>query len=250
MSMLSSDYNVCANVLTADVYRRYIRPGASQKELVLAGRLATMIVGFLALGAALLLAGGGGEKQFRNMVTLFSTMAAPVALPMLLGLLWRQVTNAAALTGFLLGTTVGFTLLWKLPDELAILGTAWKRENLILLCSCIGTLTPIVVMSLLARMSERERDRIAPFFERLATPIGGLAEDRAPPSPVGPEIVSPFRVVGICVVVIGLIMLAVQPWIEAPLAGTLNLTLGAGFSAIGGLMIWRGRRPRTPRGGA
>ena len=93
MSMLSSDYNVCASVLTNDVYRRLIRPKASQGELVTVGRLTTAVVGLVALGTAFLMSRGTGEDLFRTMVTLFSIATAPVAVPMLLGILTKRVTK-------------------------------------------------------------------------------------------------------------------------------------------------------------
>ncbi|MBI4578320.1 MAG: sodium transporter, partial [Planctomycetes bacterium] len=72
MSMLSGDYNVVASVLTNDVYRRLLRPSAAGRELVLVGRIMTLVVGLLSLGIVFVLLGGKGEKQFQNMVTLFS----------------------------------------------------------------------------------------------------------------------------------------------------------------------------------
>ncbi len=110
MSMLSSDYNVCASVLTNDLYRRFMRPRASGRQLVLVGRLMTLLVGVIAMGVAFGMAGGSGEDQFRNMVTLFSVATAPVALPMLLGLLWRRITATGAFCGFLVGVTLGLVL--------------------------------------------------------------------------------------------------------------------------------------------
>ena len=75
--MLSSDYNVCASVLTNDVYRRYVHPDASQKRLVFVGRVMTLLIGLVALGVAMLMSGIGGEGLFRTMVKLFSIATAP-----------------------------------------------------------------------------------------------------------------------------------------------------------------------------
>ena len=86
-------------------------PGASQRELVHAGRFMTLVVGAISIALALFMAGGGSDKLFRNMVTLFSTAAAPVAIPMLLGLTWRRATNRGVLTGFAVGLATGFILL-------------------------------------------------------------------------------------------------------------------------------------------
>ena len=121
MSMLSSDYNVCANVLTHDVYRRFVRPKAGQKELVLIGRLMTLLIGAVALTVAILvlMSGDTGEDMFKTMVTLFSLATAPVAIPMILGLLSKKVTNISAIVGFIFGITVGlalFFLFWKIKE--------------------------------------------------------------------------------------------------------------------------------------
>ena len=55
MSTLSGDYNVRANVLTHDVYRR-LRVPAHPSGIGIGGILMTLLVGLLALGAALLMA--------------------------------------------------------------------------------------------------------------------------------------------------------------------------------------------------
>lgn len=44
MSVLSSGYNVIAAVLTVDVHQRLIHPGATQRELVVVGRVLTALV--------------------------------------------------------------------------------------------------------------------------------------------------------------------------------------------------------------
>ncbi|HPU98427.1 MAG TPA: sodium transporter, partial [Candidatus Hydrogenedentes bacterium] len=71
MSTLSSDYNVCASVLTNDVYRRLFRPRASERELVVVGRALTILVGLSALGVGWALSSGKAENLFRVMVSLF-----------------------------------------------------------------------------------------------------------------------------------------------------------------------------------
>jgi SSS family solute:Na+ symporter len=242
MSTLSGDFNVCANVLTTDVYRRLIRPEASQRELVRVGRLMTLLVGAISIALALFMAGGGSERLFRNMVTLFSTAAAPVAIPMLLGLTWRRATNRGVLTGFALGLGTGLTLLWCLPSEFTFLDLHWKKENLILICAVLGTTVPAVAVSLMQRLGEADRERIAAFHNRLTTPIGSLPGD-VPAAPAAREPqMSPFRVVGVCIVLIGAMMLAITPWVAEGLQRALNAGLGGGLLLIGALM---GRRSRV-----
>ena len=79
-------------------------------------------------------------------------------------------------------------------------------------------------------------------------PIGELEEDR--PSAEGGKPLSPFFVVGVSVLLIGLLMLAVQPWVGLAdkLAFGLNLGLAAVLVGIGALMTWRSRREGAEAG--
>jgi solute:Na+ symporter, SSS family len=241
MSALSGDYNVCANVLTTDVYRRLLRPQASQRELVHAGRLMTVLVGALSITLALAMAGGGSERLFRNMVKLFSTAAAPVAIPMLLGLTWPRATNRGVLTGFAAGLSTGLILLWRLPDQVELLDLHWKKENLILICTVAATAVPAVLVSLAQHLPEADRKRIAAFHERLRMPIGSLPGD-IPTSPTAREPrMSPFRIVGICILLIGGMMLAVTPWVADGLQRALTLGL-AGLLLLSGALLKRQSR--------
>ena len=61
-------------------------------------------------------------------------------------------------------------------------------------------------------MGEEERRRVEGFHKRLAAPIGQLPEDQ--PAAVRAQPVSPFVIVGICVACMGLLMLAIDPWID------------------------------------
>ncbi|HOQ87221.1 MAG TPA: hypothetical protein PLQ89_16020, partial [Phycisphaerae bacterium] len=122
MSMLSSDYNVCASVLTNDVYKRLIRPNASNRQLVLVGRLMTLLVGMISMGLAFTMVEAGGEDLFKTMVKLFSVAVAPVAVPMLLGLVTRRVSNGSAMIGFGVGLTVGLILFFTLETTVQLFG--------------------------------------------------------------------------------------------------------------------------------
>ena len=246
MSTLSSDYNVCANVLTIDVYRRLIHPKASQRELVLVGRFMTLLVGVLSLGLAFVLAATGkGEQQFRNMVTLFSIATAPVGIPMLAGLLSKRTTNAGALAGFLAGVAVGIAMFIHYPNEFTFLGSVWKRENLLLLATTLATLAAMTAFNFLLPSGPAMRERIATFLARLKTPIGQLPEDTISAPATGEKVVSPFRVVGMCNILIGGMMLVILPFSGSLMAARMNLLIGAGLVVVGALMTWLGRSKKA-----
>jgi len=241
MSTLSSDYNVCAGVLTNDVYRRLIRPGASQKELVLVGRLMTLLVGIVALLTAILMSRGAAEGLFSKMVTLFGLATAPVAVPMLLGLVSRRFTNGSAVLGCVLGLAVGLSLfLFGPKDELTIAGLTLKMEIVLILSTAAVTLAVMIVVSAVAPASAAVQARTDEFLRRIKIPIGDLPEDEDATSTEGAF--SPFRVVGISVGLIGLLLLGVLPWItgrtETLLAGGIAVFL----AVVGGSVAWASRR--------
>lgn len=262
MSMLSSDYNVCAGVLTNDVYRRLIRPRASQRELVTVGRLMTFVVGGLALGVALLMTGGTGEGLFRVMVTLFSIATAPVAVPMILGLLSKRMTNFSAVLGFLCGLAAGLFLFfyfdhWLPRDRAtAILGMTYDPEAKELLIGTLRLKTEVVlfavnalvtgavmmIVSSIAPMGPADRERVDAFHRKLATPIGELGEDHDA-SLEDKGMLSPFRVVGVSILCIGVLMLGVLPWVKETLAFWLDLGLGVLLILLGALAMRSSGKP-------
>lgn len=252
MSMLSGDYNVCANVLTHDIYRRLIRPHASQRELVQVGRITTILIGILALAAALLMARGKGEDLFRIMVTLFGVATAPVAVPMILGLLSQKFTARSSLWGFVLGLSAGVALfaLSLYPHPLEFLNFRWnpeasemvfgayaaKLEMVLFICTCMVTLLVMLVVTWVKPMKKEEQEHVASFFHRLDTPIGTTAEERAEAD--APHAISPFRVVGVSLVIIALMMLVVLPWSGTWITAGLNAGISL-FLIIVGIVMAR-----------
>jgi len=239
MSMLSSDYNVCASVLTNDVYRRYIKPNASQTQLVWVGRLMTLVVGLTAMAVAFLMLGIGGDDLFRSMVTLFSVATAPVALPMIAGLLSRRISNNGALLGCLTGVLVGLLVLKLAPNETTWWGVAVKQENIILWATTFTTLIMMTIGSLLLPKSAREVASVEDFHTRLKTPIGQLPDD-IPPS--ASEVFSPFGIVGVCTAIIGVMMLVVLPWVRSGLAFGMAAGTGMALLILGVLAVYASHR--------
>lgn len=255
MSTLSGDYNVCAAVLTNDVYKRLIRPHASERELVQVGRLMTLLIGVIGLATATLMARGKAEDLFRYMVTLFGVATAPAAVPMLLGLVSRRYNNIGAVAGFLLGIGTGLGLFalsrynetvtvlgmtW-IPDkeELVIAGLALKMEIVLFLSTALVTYVTMELARMLFPAPPGEQQRADAFLARMEAPVGSLTEDLH----TGPAstMMSPFRVVGICIIVIGLMMLAVLPWMAVSMALAINAAIGALLLLTGAALAWAGR---------
>ena len=257
MSTLSGDYNVCAGVLTNDVYRRLMRPHATPRELVFVGRAMTLLIGVIGLGVASLVAKlAKAEDLFNIMVTLFSIATAPVAIPMIFGLVSKKITNLGALAGFICGTANGlglflflrrygaalasYGIVWN-PDVLVIHGYLCRTETILFLSTALTTLVVMLLVSALKPMSAQDRPRIDAFRKRLETPIGNLEEDRDVTELVQRH--SPFRLVGICTLIIGLMMFAMLPWARDSLTFRLDFILSAVLAVLGAIVTFWPKKP-------
>jgi solute:Na+ symporter, SSS family len=253
-SNLSSHFNVRASVLTNDVYRRLCRPNAGERELVTAGRAMTIVVGGLTMVMAVLLAGASAEDLFKYMVSLAGCTIAPLGLPMLVGLVSRRVTPRSVAMAVIVGTVLSVVLYICLPSSVIVQGwnsqlvegvaqkvvafsIPFNREVVTFAFSFLVVMAIMFGHSYRWPMTDAESQRADLFHQRLATPVGQLPEDQSAAGQQE-EPFSPFRLVGICVVCIGLLMLSIQPWIEAGLARWLNVTLGLLLIVLGALMMW------------
>jgi SSS family solute:Na+ symporter len=105
MSSLAAVFNSCSTLITWDVYRK-IRPDASERRLVVVGKLSTLLlVGFGLLWIPLMKYISGQLYVYLQSVQAY--ISPPIAAVFLLGVFWKRVNSAGAIaslaTGFVLG---------------------------------------------------------------------------------------------------------------------------------------------------
>jgi SSS family solute:Na+ symporter len=105
MSSLSSVFNSTSTLVTLDVYKK-LRPGASERRLVLVGQITTgLLVGFGLLWIPFMKLISGQLYQYLQSVQAY--ISPPIAAVFLIGVLWQRVNAngaiAALITGFVLG---------------------------------------------------------------------------------------------------------------------------------------------------
>jgi SSS family solute:Na+ symporter len=105
MSSLSAVFNSCSTLITWDVYRK-LHPQASERQLVLVGKAATVVlVGFGLLWIPLMKFISGQLYVYLQSVQAY--ISPPIAAVFLLGVFWRRVNAhgavASLVTGFVLG---------------------------------------------------------------------------------------------------------------------------------------------------
>ncbi len=132
MSSLASLFNSSAALFTVDVYEK-LRPGQSEKHLVLVGRIATTVVvgaGIIWIPVMKQIAGGG---LYQYLQSVQGYLAPPITAVFLLGLFWKRMNSAGATwalgAGFVLGmfklsiqALFGATKKFQEPAILAAIG--------------------------------------------------------------------------------------------------------------------------------
>jgi len=107
MSTIDSQLLVCSSALTEDIYRPFIRPGASDSELVLVGRLSVVLIAVFATVLA-----SDPESRVLGLVSYawagFGAAFGPV---ILLSLFWRRMTRPGAAAGLVVGALT--VVVWK-----------------------------------------------------------------------------------------------------------------------------------------
>ena len=105
MSSLSSVFNSSSTLAVMDFYHKF-RPAASEKELVRAGQFATIIV--VIMGVLWLpFIGRMSGQLFVYLQSVQAYISPPIAVVFLLGLLWKRLNGAGALTALILGFVLG-----------------------------------------------------------------------------------------------------------------------------------------------
>lgn len=107
MSTLSCQLLVCSSALTEDFYRGFLRPAASERELVWVGRAMVLAVALLAIFLA-----RDPDSRVLGLVSYawagFGAAFGPVVV---FSLFWERMTRSGALAGMVVGAAT--VVLWK-----------------------------------------------------------------------------------------------------------------------------------------
>ncbi|OTA17632.1 sodium/proline symporter [Xenorhabdus vietnamensis] len=106
MSTLSCQLLVCSSALTEDFYKAFIRPKASQKELVWIGRMMVLLVAIIAI----VIAANPNNKVLALVSNAWAGFGAAFGPVVLISVLWKRMTRNGALAGMLVGAAT--VLVW------------------------------------------------------------------------------------------------------------------------------------------
>lgn len=106
MSTIDSQLLVSSSAVTEDFYRGLIKPHASEKELVMVGRIAVLAVAAVALFIAM----DKESKVLGLVANAWAGFGAAFGPVVLMSLVWRQMTMWGALSGMVVGAVI--VILW------------------------------------------------------------------------------------------------------------------------------------------
>ncbi|MGD9853771.1 MAG: SLC5 family protein [Planctomycetaceae bacterium] len=126
MSSVDSYLNSAATILTLDLYKRFLKPQANERQLLRIGRLTTAVLLAWAIAFAMLLARLSEQSGiYAIFQTLMAFFQGPALAILLCGVLWRRATGTAALIGFLSGVACSI-LLFALSQDAVIGRLGWR----------------------------------------------------------------------------------------------------------------------------
>ncbi len=108
VSSLASMLNSTSTIFTMDIYKSYINKQASQKQLVITGRITAFAALLIAIFIAPVL---GNIPQMFQYIQEYTGLVSPGILAVfLMGLFWKKATNKAAIVGVLSSIVVALLL--------------------------------------------------------------------------------------------------------------------------------------------
>ena len=182
-SMMSSQINVFAGVMTEDFYRPLLRPNKSEIEYLWAGRMATALIGgAIILIAVAIPAMGGAEKVVFSVMSLFIT---PLFAPALWCIFSKRVGTEAVFITAATTASAGLILKFGLASrekfgDSSFLGpiAEWVSHNTRHVDILVGVVTPVVVLFLL-EIYARATNKTSPGWERLRARIARSSDSAA-----------------------------------------------------------------------
>ncbi|MDE0103665.1 MAG: sodium/solute symporter [Bryobacterales bacterium] len=125
LSSIDSMMNSGATLLTFDFYRRYVNPQASQRQLILVGRVTILVfVGIAACIAAVIYTKDASDNFFLKVPAQMGHIVPGITVAFLGGVFWRRASASGAFWALLVSPFFSFWIEWAYPGWAAGPGIA------------------------------------------------------------------------------------------------------------------------------
>jgi len=184
LSTISSHLNLGALYFTRDLYQRYLKPDASEKQLVWVGRMSTLVllVGSFLYGLMM-------EDITSWLIFALWLMMAGVWLPNVLQVIWWRFNAWGYLGGWIANLGTSWLVVWVLPEFGVIPALADYQQFWLLMALGAAAFVPVTLLTKAESM-----DHLVRYYV-MTRPIGfwgpvhaeavrrGLIEEEAPRTP-------------------------------------------------------------------
>jgi SSS family solute:Na+ symporter len=134
MSALDSVWNTVSSIVSVDIYKGIFKPDASEKQVLLAGRLTILVLSVIAVVMALLIIHSDlGLFTISNIV--LGLFGIPVTIPMVAGLWSRDISRWSAIASIAAGVFVATSIRFHLGYSLGVQYLATIAVGLLFLYS-------------------------------------------------------------------------------------------------------------------
>ncbi|KAM8951502.1 sodium/myo-inositol cotransporter 2 isoform 2-T2 [Lycaon pictus] len=106
MSSLTSIFNSASTIFTMDLWN-YIRPRASEKELMIVGRAFVLLLVLVSIAWIPVVQASQGGQLFIYIQSISSYLQPPVAVVFIMGCFWKRTNEKGAFSGLILGLLLG-----------------------------------------------------------------------------------------------------------------------------------------------
>ncbi|MDQ8180325.1 hypothetical protein [Pelagicoccus sp. SDUM812005] len=232
ISSLDTGLNRNSGLIVRDLLPAFLRairaPQIPQGREVLAGKVATMLMGVMIVGFALFYAQLQGVTLFDLMLSIGNMLMLPQFIPLVLFLFIRNVPGWSALASMFAGFVPSFV-------DLAFgLGWSYQEKSLAIVSS--STLVFVLSTFFYRFVSNEERQAHADFYATMLRKIDYAAEVGANSDAFQKKQIGVFSIALGCLVLLLL-------FLDNPLSGRISILVIAAFVlSVGFLMYWLSQR--------
>lgn len=236
MSNMDTSLNRSSAIIVRDILpvlaRRFRRNPLSDRGQLRAARWMTVGLGLSLIAFAVYFAGMKGRGVFELMITAGALLGTPMAVPMILAILFKRTPPWAAIAA----VCAGFVLSVISVNSAALFGESWNIQTIIFSNFAASSAVFLATMPWWKRSPAEYRERVEQFFVQMKTPVDferevGKASDPAQ-----------LRLLGRLTIVSGLCF-ELLLFVPNPLSGRfVIIAVGAVLLIVGGLMNLSARR--------
>ncbi|PHR95457.1 MAG: Na+:solute symporter [Blastopirellula sp.] len=241
-SMVSSQLNVFAGVLTNDFFKAMVQPNASERTLVFVGRVFTVVLGILLVATAIIVPQLGGAEKL--IVTINNLLVVPLYAPTLWGLFSRKIgirdMVIVILTSFTIGAVLRFGFVgnpWIAEGDALYAFANFLADNTKNVEVLVGVLLPVAMLFAIEWLKKTD-DVAGGVVTRMLSESSELFSEQPATTPFDPF---PIQMVMTSVLFIGGWMFLLGLWQEQSRAVLMIFAFILLFLG-GALRVWLVRR--------